>query len=53
MYDLPSREDVGTVVVTEAVINDNAQPELKVEREPKKEEVKEEKADLKLVNKSA
>ena len=54
MYDLPSRTDVGTVVVNEAVINDNAQPELKAERQPKqKVKTEEAKVDLKLVNKSA
>ncbi|MBP7783028.1 MAG: ATP-dependent protease ATP-binding subunit ClpX [Acinetobacter sp.] len=54
MYDLPSRTDVGTVVVNEAVINDNAQPELKAERQPKQEvKTEEAKVDLKLVNKSA
>ncbi len=28
MYDLPSRTDVGTVVVTEAVIEEGAKPEF-------------------------
>ncbi len=38
MYDLPSRSDVGTVVVNEAVINGEAEPEFKSERQPKKTE---------------
>ncbi|ALH94365.1 ATP-dependent Clp protease ATP-binding subunit ClpX [Acinetobacter equi] len=50
MYDLPSRTDVGTVVVNAAVINDKAQPEFKPERQVKTEEVEEEKVDLKILD---
>ena len=51
MYDLPSRTDVGTVVVSEAVINGEAKPEFKPERQPKnqKDDVAP-KADLKVIN---
>ncbi|CAM4213048.1 ATP-dependent protease ATP-binding subunit ClpX [Acinetobacter pragensis] len=51
MYDLPSRTDVGTVVVTEAVINGEAKPEFKPERQPqvKKDETAP-KADLKVID---
>lgn len=50
MYDLPSRTDVGTVVVTEAVINDKAAPEFKSERvsAPKTETT--DKTELKVVD---
>ena len=34
MYDLPSRTDVGTVIVDEAVINGTAKPTYKAERLP-------------------
>lgn len=34
MYDLPSREDIGTVRVTEAVILDHAEPEVSATRQP-------------------
>lgn len=50
MYDLPSRTDVGTVVVNEAVVNNKVQPEFKSERQPKLEKAEQdEKHDLKLV----
>ncbi|MEB3768205.1 ATP-dependent Clp protease ATP-binding subunit ClpX [Acinetobacter sp. MD2] len=48
MYDLPSRTDVGTVVVTSAVINDKAMPEFKTER--CKVVNTDEKKDLKVVD---
>lgn len=50
MYDLPSRSDVGTVVINAAVINDNAAPEYRAERS-KKEQTEDEKAkvDLKVI----
>ena len=50
MYDLPSRTDIGTVVINDAVINDNAKPEYKAERQPKTEQVIEEKVDLKILD---
>ncbi len=50
MYDLPSRTDIGTVVINDAVINDNAEPEYKAERQPKTEQVIEEKVDLKILD---
>ena len=50
MYDLPSRSDVGTVIITEAVINGQAKPELKAERQSKEAVVEQPKADLKVVN---
>ena len=50
MYDLPSRTDVGTVVVTEAVIDEGAKPEFQVERQAKAEESVEEKVDLKVLD---
>lgn len=50
MYDLPSRTDVGTVVVTEAVIDEGAKPEFQVERQAKAEEPVEEKVDLKVLD---
>jgi ATP-dependent Clp protease ATP-binding subunit ClpX len=50
MYDLPSRTDVGTVVVNDTVINDGAKPEFKAERQPKKDQPVEEKVDLKVLN---
>ncbi len=50
MYDLPSRTDVGTVVINEAVINDKAAPEFKLERQPKQDDVEVEKVDLKVLD---
>ncbi len=50
MYDLPSRTDIGAVVINDAVINDNAEPEYKAERQPKTEQVIEEKVDLKILD---
>ena len=50
MYDLPSRADVGTVIINEAVINDKAAPEFKSERQPKHENTEVEKVDLKVLD---
>ncbi len=50
MYDLPSRTDVGTVVVNEAVINGAEQPELRSERQPAEQKAAEPKVDLKVIN---
>ena len=50
MYDLPSRTDVGTVVINEAVINDKAAPEFKPERQPKQDDVEVEKVGLKVLD---
>ena len=50
MYDLPSRTDVGTVVVTKAVIEDGAKPEFLPERQPQTEEPAAEKIDLKVLD---
>ena len=50
MYDLPSRTDVGTVVVTKAVIEDGAMPEFLPERQPQTEEPAAEKIDLKVLD---
>ncbi|TCB67675.1 ATP-dependent protease ATP-binding subunit ClpX [Acinetobacter sp. ANC 4178] len=50
MYDLPSRSDVGTVVVNEAVINGTAKPELQPERQPKTATEDANKVDLKVIN---
>ncbi|AMW77849.1 ATP-dependent Clp protease ATP-binding subunit ClpX [Acinetobacter sp. TGL-Y2] len=50
MYDLPSRTDVGTVVINEAVIKDKAAPEYQAERQQKMEQVIEEKMDLKILD---
>ncbi|WP_179998657.1 ATP-dependent protease ATP-binding subunit ClpX [Acinetobacter sp. YH12239] len=50
MYDLPSRSDIGTVVINEAVINENAEPEYRAERQPKQEQQVEEKVDLKILD---
>ncbi|AXQ21206.1 ATP-dependent Clp protease ATP-binding subunit ClpX [Acinetobacter wuhouensis] len=50
MYDLPSRTDVGTVVINEAVINDKAEPEFRAERQPKQDDVEVEKVDLKVLD---
>ena len=49
MYDLPSRSDVGTVVVTKAVIDDQAAPEFKAER-TKPHTATEDKTELKVVD---
>ena len=49
MYDLPTRTDVGTVVINEAVINDKAAPIYLPERQPKKDKPSETKADLKVI----
>ena len=54
MYDLPSREDVGTVIIDEKVITENAAPEYQAKRQPKAEKKVEDKKDLKVLkNKSA
>ena len=50
MYDLPSRSDVGTVVINEAVINDKAEPVYQAGRQPKLEKKVEEKVDLKVID---
>lgn len=51
MYDLPSREDVGTVIIDDQVITDKKQPEYQAERQPKSEEaVEEASVDLKVLN---
>ena len=50
MYDLPSRSDIGTVIINEAVINDKAAPEFKSERQPKHENTEVEKVDLKVLD---
>ena len=50
MYDLPSRTDIGTVIINDAVINDKAEPEYQVERQPKAEKKMEEKVDLKILD---
>ena len=50
MYDLPTRTDVGTVVVNEAVINDKAAPIYLPERQPKKDKPSETKVDLKVID---
>ncbi|WP_166169320.1 ATP-dependent protease ATP-binding subunit ClpX [Acinetobacter sp. A1-4-2] len=50
MYDLPSRTDVGTVIVNDAVIAGEAKPVLKAERQPKSETENEAKVDLKVIN---
>ncbi|MCF9033435.1 ATP-dependent protease ATP-binding subunit ClpX [Acinetobacter nectaris] len=50
MYDLPSRTDVGTVVVNDDVVSKGAQPEFKKEREPKKDVEHVEKSELKVVD---
>ena len=50
MYDLPSRTDVGTVVINEAVIQDKAEPEYQAERQQKTEQVVEEKVDLRILD---
>ena len=50
MYDLPSRTDVGTVVVNEDVINGTAAPLFKPERLPRIEKKDAAKVDLKVIN---
>jgi len=51
MYDLPSRKDVGTVIVDEAVINGTAKPTYKPERLPQTTTAELiEKKDLKVVD---
>ena len=50
MYDLPTRTDVGTVVINEAVINDKAAPIYLPERQPKKDKPSETKVDLKVID---
>ena len=51
MYDLPSRVDVGTVIVDEAVITGTAKPTFKAERLVQDESAKAtEKTDLKVIN---
>ena len=52
MYDLPSRTDVGTVFINEAVINGEAEPVYKSERQPKEAVTHESvaKADLKVID---
>ena len=50
MYDLPSRSDIGTVVINEAVITENAEPEFLTERQVKSEQKVEEKVDLKVLD---
>ena len=50
MYHLPSRTDIGTVIINEAVINDHAEPEYRAERQPKANEKREDKVDLKILN---
>lgn len=50
MYDLPSRSDVGTVVINEAVINGTAEPVFKPERLPKVETEEVVKSDLKVID---
>ena len=50
MYDLPSRSDVGTVVINEAVIRGEAEPEYRAERQPHDQQETATKIDLKVVN---
>lgn len=50
MYDLPSRSDVGTVVVNEAMIKGEATPAFLPERQVKAEKEAVSKVDLKVVN---
>ena len=53
MYDLPSETDVGTVIVTEAVIKEGVKPEFQPQRQEKPTVDDSHKVDLKLVNKTA
>ena len=50
MYDLPSRTDIGTVIINDAVINDKAAPKFVAERQSKVEPEVETKTDLKIIN---
>ncbi|MDQ9020440.1 ATP-dependent protease ATP-binding subunit ClpX [Acinetobacter sichuanensis] len=50
MYDLPSREDIGTVIINADVINHQAEPVYQAERQPKQEQAVEEKVDLKVID---
>lgn len=50
MYDLPSRKDIGTVVVNEAVIRGEAEPEYKKEHTQKKDAHEHNVADLKVID---
>lgn len=50
MYDLPSRTDVGTVVINEAVIKDKAEPVYQVPRQQKLDQAAEDKVDLKVLD---
>lgn len=50
MYDLPSRKDIGTVVVNEAVIQGEAEPEYKKEHTQKKDTHEHKVADLKVID---
>ncbi len=50
MYDLPSRSDVGTVVINEAVIKGEAEPEYRAKRQPHDQQETATKIDLKVVN---
>ena len=50
MYDLPSRTDVGTVIINDAVIVGEAKPELQAQRQAKVEAEVAPKVDLKVIN---
>ncbi len=51
MYDLPSREDVGKVTITEQVITEHVEPKLDAKRLAKDKQPEQNKAsDLKVVN---
>ncbi|NHB56510.1 ATP-dependent protease ATP-binding subunit ClpX [Acinetobacter shaoyimingii] len=50
MYDLPSRTDIGTVIINAAVIEDNAEPVYQAGRQIKADEAVEEKVDLKVLD---
>ncbi|MEC8056861.1 MAG: AAA family ATPase, partial [Pseudomonadota bacterium] len=50
MYELPSRDDVGTVIINEAVITEGAQPVFQKERLPHKKHDTVEQVDLKVVD---
>ena len=50
MYDLPTRSDVGTVIINEAVIVDKAEPTYLPERQVKQEKAKDVKVDLKVID---
>ncbi|MFB2587377.1 ATP-dependent protease ATP-binding subunit ClpX [Acinetobacter sp. c1-l78] len=49
MYDLPSRDDVGTVTVTKDVIDGKAEPKFSKDRQPKLEKSEEKSKDLTVV----